>query len=367
MRERQAPGRWLTRLAPWLLDASDVERAIEPALADLHFEWAARRAEGRARSAGWLAAVALARVVLFVLPALVARRRARRLLEARWAPLAPALVAVALGTWAFRDAAPSPGYVTLQLTFVGVGLALAIAAGTTSAAGWRRFGPAWGLGVVASLALALTGEASGGARRWVELGPLHVQTSLLSWPFFVVALAALAGRGRERAALALIAAALVLLAMQRDPATALPWAIAAYATLRGVGAPIGARRWAIGLGALGVGLSFAGGVELPPLPHVEGVWGLLARHGAPSVLGALACAAAVVAAPFVALHRCPSGFARGVALGLGTLSAALFLRPLVAAEPVPLLGFGGSGAIGILLGLGLLAGLGGEARAARPA
>ncbi|HEU4536666.1 MAG TPA: hypothetical protein VFS00_21220 [Polyangiaceae bacterium] len=350
-----------------MLDPSDVERAVEPALADLHFEWAARRAEGRGGAGAWLAAAALARVALCVLPALVARRRARRLLEARWAPLAPALVAVALGTWAFRDAAPSPARVTLQLTFVGVGLALAIAAGTTSSAGWQRSGPAWGLGALGALAVALGGEASGGARRWADVGPLHVQTSLLVWPLFVVALAALGARGRYRSALGLLAAALGLLAAQRDPATALPWAIAAYATLRAGGAPAGARRWAGAVGAAGVGLSLVGDVALPSLPYVEGVWGLLASRGAPGVVAALACAAAVVAAPFATLRRCSGSFARGAAAGLGALSAALFLRPLVAAEPVPLLGYGGSGAIGVLFGLGLIAGLAGEARAARAA
>ncbi|HEU4408014.1 MAG TPA: hypothetical protein VFS43_22320 [Polyangiaceae bacterium] len=362
MSERRPPGRWLARLAPWLVDARDVERAVEPALADLHFEWAALEAEGRGREAQRLARAALFRIALVVLPALVVRRRAERLLEARWAPLVPALAAAALGTWAFRDAAPSPAYVTLQLAYVGAGLVLALVAGTTSAGGWRRFGPAWGLSALGALALALSGEGAGGARRWALLGPLRVQTSLLFWPLFVVGLAALGERGRYGRALGLLAAALLLLAAQRDPATALPWALAAWATLRAAGAPGRVGLGAIGVGAIGVGLSFASAVALAPLPHVEGVWGLLARQNPPGALAALACSAAIVAAPFAAARRSPDRFARGVACGLGALSAGLFLRPLVAAEPVPLLGYGGSGAIGVLLGLGLVAGLGGETR-----
>ncbi len=361
------PGRWLARAAAWVVDASDVERAVEPALADLHFEWSALRAEGRGGRAAWLAAAALARVAFVVLPALIVRRRGRRLLGASWAPLVPALLAAALGTWAFRDAAPSPAYVTLQLAFVGAGLVLALAAGTTSVAGWLRYGTGWGLVVLGSLALALAGEGEGGAHRWAAVGPLRVQTSLLIWPLFVAALAALGARGRYRAALGLLGGAQILLAAQRDPATALPWALAAYATLRGAGAPAGPRRAAIGLGAIGAALSFAGGVSLSPLPHVEGVWGLLARQSPAGLLGAFACAGAVVAAPFVAARRPAGRFARGAAWGLGALSAGLFLRPLVAAEPVPLLGYGGSGAVGMLLGLGLVAGLAGEAGAGRPA
>jgi hypothetical protein len=363
MNEQSVSGRWLARVASWLVDPSDFERAVEPALADMHFEQAALRSEGRARAAAWLVPMALARVAFVVLPALVVRRRALRSLEARWALLVPALVAAALGTWAFREAAPSPAFVTLQLVFVGVGLALALAAGTTSKDGWLRFGPLWGLGALGALALALVGEGTGGARRWVKIGPLWVQTSLLFWPLFVVALAALVARKQAGRALALFAAGLLLLAAQRDPATALPWAVAACVTLYLTGASPLAMRVGSGIALLGVGLAFTFAVALPPLPHVEGVWGLLARQSAPGVLAALACAAAINVAPFAAVRGSTDRFVRGAAGGVGALLVGLFLRPLVADEPVPLLGYGGSGAIGVLLGLGLIAGLWGGARA----
>jgi hypothetical protein len=355
------------RAAAWLVEASDVERAVAPALADVAFEWRAARAAGRRGAATWGAVAALARVAFVLVPALVAARRARRLLEGRWAPLAPALGAAALGTWAFGDVAPSPAFVTRQLTFVAVGLGGAVAAGTTSCEGWRRFGPAWGVASAGALVAALGGEwAPGGAHRWVGVGPLRVQTSLLVWPLFVVGVAALCARRRYGAALLLVGASVGALGAQRDAATAVAWSAAACAAIWAAGAP---RRWRFGafaVGAAGAALGVARGATVGPVVHAEGVWGLLAGRGLAGAATALACVAAIVAAPFAAAGRAPGGLPRGVGVGAGTMLAALFLRPLVTAdEPVPLLGYGGSGAIGVLLGLGLVVGLGGAARASR--
>jgi len=95
---------------------------------------------------------------------------------------------------AFAGAGPA------QLAFLGVG-ALVFGLVATTPARW--IGPGWAWTGVGLMALTVLGGTSHeGATRWLELGPLHVQVTLLALPLVV-----LGGRAPAIAAAGLLALA----------------------------------------------------------------------------------------------------------------------------------------------------------------
>jgi len=243
-----------------------------------------------------------------------------------------------------------------QLLFLFVGLGL----GAWMACTPRRIllyeGPLAGWLAVVAVALAATlGSSLGGASRWLAIGPLMIQMSVLAAPFVLLGLTSLVARGRARHALALGLAAQAAFVATADAVASL--------TLGGVAVivcAVVAKRWRLTMmmGAIAVaGLAIAAILDpmLAPVAHSEGILGLFtAVSPALTVLGLVALLIAI-AAPLLLLRRASldaptRGLALAVALSLAIPAAAT----TVVATVVPLLGYSGSTVVAAYLGIGAL-------------
>lgn len=214
-----------------------------------------------------------------------------------------------------------------------------------------RFGASatWGdIALILASALvpltALVGPQSDGVARWLLIGGLTIQPTMIVVP--LIALGVALRPSTPRTAAAIIAA--LGLAMQPDPGAA-AMLLAGLATplldkdLRGPSDSAGAVTAAIALA-----VAEWRTVDLPPVPFVEHV---IPDAFAAGVLPAmLAMAAAlltlvpVVARPLRAPHLAHLG------LWIAALATAL-----IGPFPTPVVGFGGSGVLGFVMSAGLLA------------
>lgn len=165
------------RLLAWSrrwLSSEDVERVIEPAVADLRHELATAPEAARRRVG--------ARGRRAVLGAIVGALTSERWTLARstpWWLLAFPLLAVVVGTLALGGSAAAS-----QAAFMGLGvLTFALVATTPK----RWIGSTWAWAGVAVLGVTLlAGVSDLGTTRWLALGPLRVQTTLLVLPLVAV-------------------------------------------------------------------------------------------------------------------------------------------------------------------------------------
>lgn len=200
----------------------------------------------------------------------------------------------------------------------------------------------------AGLAATLFTAGQQGVRRWVDLGPLHINVAMVLLPAAAVALAVLA-RARPWPFLPALLT-LALLVAQPDASQATAWAavllILPAAALRG--------RWqGLVLGAaagLGVVAAWRRPDPLQPVPEVEGVLTMAFAQSTLMGVAAAVLLAAAVAAPALAVRRIP-------ALALSLCLAVSAAAPLIGAFPVPLVGVGPSPILGAWLGVGVLAGV----------
>lgn len=191
----------------------------------------------------------------------------------------------------------------------------------------------------ALLATALFGASVDGASRWIWIGPLSVQVSLVLLPFMLVAFARHGGRmGAAGMALAALA-----LALQPDRAMAgmLALGLAALAT---------ARRDALSLAALAAALaSFAATLArpdaLPAVPFVDRIlYTGFAVH--PLAGAAILLGLGLLVLPALAGRlRDPADRVFG-ALWIGAIAAAALGN-----YPTPVVGYGGSAILGYVLSL----------------
>lgn len=265
----------------------------------------------------------------------------------------------------------------LSLAAVALG-ALVCAMSGVPAALWARNLGAWGVGLLAAVALAsragprathaaaalallglcatLFSPGPDGVHRWFAVGPVRINAAMLLSPSLVVATAVLAARAWWGWLPAILA--LVVLALQPDAsqATALALALCALAAVRTTDPP--ALRGAVAAAAAAIAaFTWTRPDPLQPVPEVEGII-LLAADQSPFI--AAACVlllAAVATSPLLATRgRQPEAVAAAGA-SLSALLAGWLVAPALGAFPVPLIGVGLSPILGIWLGIGLLASL----------
>lgn len=256
--------------------------------------------------------------------------------------LACASAAVGLGiVYLFAAGAPSR-HIAINLAALVVGLA----AYTTIVVPQWRLGaaekavlPALGLIV---LATALLGTPVEGAARWVALGPLSLQVSLIVLPAMVVLFA----RRPDPAGVAGIAVAALGLALQPDRAMAgaLAAGIAAAALYRREPAVL----IALAAAAVGFAATLMQPDNLPATPWVDQIfYSSFDVHPAAGL--------AVIAGSVLLLIP---GLVGGARRPAGLAFAALWLAIVVAAAlgnyPTPVVGYGGSAILGYLLSLSLM-------------
>lgn len=269
-----------------------------------------------------------------------------RKVESNWGVLAWAVAAVGAGT-AVLAAIGAPSRMmlvngaALLIGLAGVGLiGMCRRAGVT-----RRVGDVALLGASALLPLtAFVGPETSGVARWLVVGGLTIQPSMIVVPLLALGVAMRPSLARTAA----VIVAAVGLALQPDPG-------GAAMLLLGLVMPLllSERGRLIDLiGALAAAIGFAVAqtrtVALPPVPFVEQVVQDALRSGPLAALLALAAALLMLVPGVARPMRAPQ-------LAFVGVWVAAVAMTLLGPYPTPVFGFGGSGVLGFVLGAGLLA------------
>lgn len=226
----------------------------------------------------------------------------------------------------------------LVIGFLLAGLAL------LGARAMRQAGGTLVLTLGAGLLLAaLGGMEAGGATRWLSIGPLFVQPSLIVLPVMVLLFA----RHRTRMAAAGITIAALALALQPDRATA-------GALVAGLAALAVARRETAVLAALAMAvLAFAATLAQPDtqgaMPFVDQIFYsafLVHPLAGAAVIGGTAL---LLLPALVGLLTDPAR--RDIHAAFGALWLAIVVAAALGNYPTPLVGYGASAIIGYVLSL----------------
>lgn len=263
--------------------------------------------------------------------------------EPRRMVIASAVAATLLGL-GYQVAAGAPAlYSSVNALALAIGLGLVSAMPPLTA----RFAGIASLAIGAALlATAVFGTAIEGAARWVPIGPMAIQPSLVLLPLLVLSFTT--SRDRLTAAGVLLAA--VAMALQPDRAMA-------AALLAGVGTVAMLRRESMtliaaiaALAALIVALLRPD--TLPAVPHVDGIiWSGFAIH--PLAGAALWTGLSLLLVPaIVGVAR--GGVAAGTMAAFGATWAAIIAAAAVGNYPTPVVGFGASAILGYVLCLAAL-------------
>jgi hypothetical protein len=265
-------------------------------------------------------------------------------LSAAAAGLLAGTAAVSLGL-VYLTMAGAPGRaIALNCAALLVGLA---AFATVALPRWRlgRAGafllPALG---GALLAAALFGVSGDGATRWIALGPLILQPSLILLPAMLVAFA----RAPDQSGAAGMALAAAALALQPDRAMAAVLVAGLAVLVFSRREP--AVRLALAAAVAGLIGTLLRPDQLPAVPYVDGI--LFSAFSVHPLAGlAVVGGAALLPLPALAGGR----GARLPALAFGAVWLAAVAAAALGNYPTPLVGYGGSAIVGYLLSVGVLA------------
>ncbi|NUP13971.1 MAG: FtsW/RodA/SpoVE family cell cycle protein [Polyangiaceae bacterium] len=342
-------GRVALGVARVLLSDDDVRRIVEPAVADLRFECRTLSDRGR-----WGLARRRQAQGAWMLAGLVARLyvqlRARRARDVSWWLLVAAVAAVLIPLPALS--AIEPQLARAQMIYGAIGLFVAALTATASAAAIERSSTkVAAISLVALASVALVGVEHDGARRWLSIAGLTVHVASLVAPMWAVAVAGLAKR---RVALPAVACAgLALVVATRDVATAALYALVAFAAAlhaneRATAAKVGAA------GVVAVGVAWSREPWLAPVPHVEGIFDVLALRGSMWPFAAAAALVALAVGAIVVTRSARDPFAARLATVACFSVVAQPLLALASSGPIPLVGYGGSTVIASFAMVGLI-------------
>ena len=303
--------------------------------------------------AGWRSA-ALERLSSSARGKVMARRWSGALGEPRTIGIACAVAATLLGLFHLVAAGAPARYVVVNLAALALGL-VALGIVDKAALNDRKSSGRAVLPLGASLlATAWFGASADGASRWIWIGPLSVQVSLVLLPFMLVRFAA----RRDRASTAGIALAAFALAIQPDRAMAgmLALGLAALAT---------ARRDVFSVTALIAALAaFAVTLvrpdNLPAVPFVDQVmFTAFSVHKPAGAAVLLGLCLLVVPAVAGRLRDPVNGGAYWV---FGAIWTGIIAAAALGNYPTPVVGYGGSAILGYVLSLSVFPPRGGHRR-----
>jgi hypothetical protein len=197
--------------------------------------------------------------------------------------------------------------------------------------------------------LLLTFASAGilGVHRWVPVGGFRLHAAAIVTPILIVCIAVLARR-QSVASTAVAVVSTTVVALQPDAAQATSLAVATAIILT---RELRGRRAHVMTGlALLAGasvLAFVKDDPLPPVRHVEGIFGAVASMGAAWAIGG-AVSLLLLPVPFFALWA----YSRNsVPLALCAYVALTVLAPAWGTFPVPVMGYGVSPILGYFLAL----------------
>lgn len=263
--------------------------------------------------------------------------------------------AVGIGM-AYMGAAGAPSrYLLVNFAALVLGATAWLALGRTARSSLAGTGPAVLALSVPLLLTAWFGVAADGASRWVSVGPLAIQVSLILVPVMIV----LYARRPDPAGTAGMAAAALALALQPDRAMAGVLAVALLALAFETRGRLPVLAAAVSIPAFGWTLLAPD--RLPASAFVDGV--LYTAFDIHPLAGAavVAGAAGLLVPSLAALSKGPGD--RAVLLAFGGCWSAVAAAAALGNYPTPLVGYGGSAVLGYLLSVALLPGGGREAGA----
>jgi cell division protein FtsW (lipid II flippase) len=259
------------------------------------------------------------------------------------------LVAVAAGSMAMAESGIAPASWLRSVVAWVVGGA---GAGLLARYGKPRAASTAALPLVtAALVATLFSPAVEGVRRWVDIGPLHINAAALGLPMAIVALASV-GVGKPFGLVVTLLAAAILVA-QPDASQLTAFAVAASILVVRF-------EWRARWKTLAVLTAAAVAIwgwrrpdMLQPVAEVEQVFAMCA---AVSPILAFVAGLALAASALAPLVRpAPTGHpARDAAVALCAYFVAVSILPCFGWFPVPLVGLGMSFPVGWWLGMGLL-------------
>lgn len=252
--------------------------------------------------------------------------------------------AVILGCAYMAAAGAPPHYLLVNLAALVLGAALWLALGNPAL---RRLASGQAMLALALtlLATALAGASVEGASRWVFLGPLSVQVSLVVVPAIVV----LYARNADRIGTAAIAVAASALALQPDRAMAAVLGAGMAAVVLAKSGRLPALAFAAAV--LGFGVAMLQPDALPAVPFVDEIL-YTAFEVHPAAGGAVLGGCLLLLAPALAGWR--SRNEQPAVVAFGACWAAVIAAAAFGNYPTPLVGYGGSAVLGYLISAALL-------------
>jgi len=254
--------------------------------------------------------------------------------------------AVGMGIAYMVAAGAPPRYLFVNLAALVLGALTWLALGRAAASRLSGAGSAIILLAAMLMLTALFGVATEGASRWVSVGAVNLQVSLILLPAMLV----LYARRPDAVGTAGTIAAAVALAAQPDRAMA-------GVLLAGLLALVAATRSRLAMAATGASLLAFGWTlltpdALPAMPYVDQIL-YTAFDVHPLAGAAVAVGAAALLLP-AAIGASRGAGDRQVLLAFGGCWAAVVLAAALGNYPTPLVGYGGSAVLGYLLSVALL-------------
>jgi hypothetical protein len=256
-------------------------------------------------------------------------------------------LAVLMGL-AYMEAAGAPrSYLLVNFAALVLGATAWLALGVTGRSSLRGAGPATLALSVPLLLTAFFGVAAEGAARWVSVGPLSLQVSLIVLPVMLI----LYARRPDRAGTAGMIVAALALALQPDRAMA--GVLAAGLLVLLLSAP-GRRPVAVAASAavLAFGWTLLTPDTLAASAFVDRIL-YTAFDVHPLAGAAVAAGAAALIVPAAIGLRSGAGD-RAALLAFGACWSAVVAAAALGNNPTPLVGYGGSAVLGYLLSVALL-------------
>jgi hypothetical protein len=254
--------------------------------------------------------------------------------------------AVGIGIAHMAAAGAPPRYMVMNLAALVLGATAWLALGRSAGSRLAGAGPATLALAAALLLTALFGVAAQGASRWVSVGPLNLQVSLIVLPVMLV----LYARRPDEAGTAGMAVAALALALQPDRAMAGALAAGLLALLASNRSRLPA------VAAAGAILAFGWTLlrpdSLPAAPYVDRILYSAFEVHPIAGLAVLSGAAALVAPAAIGAWR--SGSGRPALLAFGGCWSGAVAAAALGNYPTPLVGYGGSAVLGYLLSVALL-------------